>query len=110
MDDYNNQYKHEIIQYEKALHAENHELCFYFLGRAHILSQRSAILHIKVHWLMLLYAFKRSDYKEALGQILRMIVTIPGHVLGKVPHGNIGWSTVKLTQPMPLPEDLKKYF
>lgn len=100
-------FNRELDKFEDALKEKNHEKCFSFLGRAHVLSQHSVLLHLKVHWLMFQYSLKRRDFKEIYGQILRLIVTAPGHLLGRVPVGNIGWSTVKLTQTMPVPDDLK---
>ncbi|WP_408096349.1 DUF3703 domain-containing protein [Peredibacter sp. HCB2-198] len=77
------------------------------LGRAHVLSQNSVTKHLYVHWLMFAYALKNMDLKETFGQLLRLFVTIPGHMMGRVPRGNIGWSTVGLTEVMQVPEDLK---
>jgi hypothetical protein len=36
------------------------------------------------------------------------LITIPGHILRKVPIGNTGWSDIGLVQTMPIPEDLDK--
>lgn len=103
-------FKNEINQFKNASAREDHVSCFFHLGRAHILSQKSVVLHLKVHLIMLRYSFKRKDAVEFFGQILRLFVTIPGHLFGKVPVGNIGWSTVGLTEQMPVPEDLKKIY
>ena len=78
------------------------------LGRAHVLSQRSVMLHLYTHVLMLKYAIAQGDFREVLGQLLRLVVTAPGHMIGKVPVGNIGWATVSLTQPMPVPADIQE--
>jgi len=56
---------------------------------------------------MLEYAWKRRDLIEVRGQVLRLVVTIPGHILKKVPKGNTGWSTVGLNQVLPIPSDLQ---
>lgn len=97
----------EIESYNRARSESNHELSLYHLGRAHIISQKSTRYHLYVHFLMLLYALERTDLKEIIGQILRLTVTVPGHILGKVPKGNIGWATIGLTQELPIPDDLK---
>lgn len=99
----------ELDLYRKANSAADDELVRHHLARAHILSQSSTLTHLYIHVLMFSYACKKRDFPEVAGQILRLIVTIPGHLFGKVPQGNIGWSTVKLTVSMPIPEDLKKY-
>ncbi len=99
--------KNELDLYHLAYSLRDLEKARTHLGRAHILSQASAIQHLRIHCLMLLYALKTHDLKEVFGQIIRLLVTIPGHILGKVPQGNIGWSTVGLTEKMEVPEDLK---
>lgn len=78
------------------------------LGRAHIISQSFPSLHLYTHFLMLVHALKSRDPRETIGQLLRIAVTLPGHVFGKVPQGNIGWSTVGLTEQMPIPPDLQQ--
>lgn len=97
----------EIYSYTKAREVNNHEKCIHHLGRAHILSQNSWFRHFYIHFLMFEYSWRRKDYKEVRGQILRMIVTIPGHMLKKVPKGNTGWSSIGLNQVLPIPTDLE---
>ncbi len=99
---------YEISKFKEAKARGDHRACFHHLGRAHVLSQSSTLSHLSIHFLMMGYAIERRDTKEILGQILRILVTVPGHLLGRVPVGNIGWSTVGLVQRMPIPEDLKK--
>lgn len=98
----------EISLFREAKIIHNHESCFRHLSRAHILSQSSTFNHLRIHWLMFGYAIGRKDYGEVMGQILRLLVTVPGHLLGRVPVGNIGWSTVGLVEELPIPEDLRK--
>jgi hypothetical protein len=98
----------EIENYYEALALNNHKLCLEYLGRAHIVSQSYVIFHLYVHWLMLKYSVLIKDRKEISGQLLRLFVTVPGHVLKRVPIGNTGWSDKGLLQTMPLPEDLDK--
>jgi hypothetical protein len=104
------QFNIELKSFELAFKHKNHKECFYFLSRAHILSQKSVRLHLRTHWLMFQYSLKNKNYQEVRGQVLRLIVTIPGHLFGKVPVGNIGWATVKLTETMEIPEDLKQIY
>lgn len=101
--------KAEEVLSKEALLSGDRAKYQYHLGRVHILSQSSVGRHLKVHYLMFLYACFIFDKKEIFGQILRLIVTVPGHMLGKVPKGNTGWSSVGLTQTLPLPEDLKPF-
>ena len=100
----------EIELYRTALKGSNPEQAVFHLGRAHILSQLSVSAHLMVHWHMFNYALLSLDAKEIAGQVLRLVVTVPGHVLGRVPWGNTGWTSVDLTKPMAIPEDLKVYF
>lgn len=102
--------KEEIKLYKLARARDDHKLSYLHLGRAHIISQIHAGYHFYVHLLMLAYAIHRVDMKEILGQIIRILVTIPGHVTGRVPLGNIGWSSVSLTKEEPIPEDLNRLF
>ncbi len=105
-----NQFNLELDHFWKAYQKKDHEQCFHYLSRAHVLSQKSVKLHLKTHWIMFKYALYRNDQKEIRGQILRLLVTMPGHLIGKVPVGNIGWATVGLTETMPVPEDLKAIY
>lgn len=60
------------------------------LEEAHIQSQPSWLRHFKVHWQMFKLALKYGDRKEAIGQIPRLLLAIPGSLLGKAPKGNVG--------------------
>ncbi len=100
-------YFQELELYQKASLNKNWEEVVYYLGRAHILSQIYPLSHLYVHFLMLFSSLRFFRLGEISGQILRVFVTLPGHLIGKVPKGNIGWSTVPLTQEMDIPEDLK---
>lgn len=102
------QFNLELEKYRKALAQGQVSDVRAHLARAHVLSQVDAFSHLKVHLLMLKYAFLKNDVNEIAGQTLRLIVTIPGHLIGKVPRGNIGWSNVPLTQEMPIPDDLER--
>lgn len=76
------------------------------LERAHILSQPWPGPHTRNHLAMLTLAIIQRDRREALGQVLRIIVAAPGSALGRYPEGNTGRARVHLTQPMPVPPDL----
>ena len=102
-----NRFKKELGLYELAHTLKDLEKARTHLGRAHILSQSSVLQHLRIHGLMFLFALRTSDFKEVIGQVIRIFVTVPGHLLGRVPQGNIGWSSVGLTEIMEVPEDLK---
>ena len=100
-------FEDELQFYVQALVLKDDAKVKLHLGRAHVLSQNSTWKHLSVHVLMLGYAVRTFDMNETFGQLLRLVVTIPGHLIGRVPRGNIGWSTVGLTQVMQVPEDLE---
>ncbi|WP_326770404.1 DUF3703 domain-containing protein (plasmid) [Streptomyces sp. NBC_01591] len=58
------------------------------LERAHILSQPWPWPH--THIAMLGLALRQRDRREALGQVIRIIVAAPGSALGRYPEGNTG--------------------
>ena len=98
----------EIHLFKTEYQLKNFEAAKNHFGRAHILSQNSVRLHLYVHFLMLTYAAGRGEVREMLSQILRIFVTIPGHLLGRVPKGNIGWASVGLTEEMSVPKDIEE--
>jgi hypothetical protein len=76
------------------------------LERAHILSQPWPWPHTRAHAVMFAVAWREKDRREALGQVVRLLVAAPGSALGRYPEGNTGRATVPLTRPMPMPADL----
>ncbi|WP_219942205.1 DUF3703 domain-containing protein [Iamia sp. SCSIO 61187] len=76
------------------------------LERAHILSQPWAWPHVKVHGLMLRQGLRERDRREAIGQVVRLIVAGPGSLAGRYPSGNSGRATVPMMKPAPVPPDL----
>ncbi|MGW5381018.1 DUF3703 domain-containing protein [Nocardia sp. NPDC003963] len=76
------------------------------LERAHILSQPDPWLHTRNHVAMLALAVRCRDRREALGQVVRIVVAAPGSLAGRYPAGNTGRARVGLRRPMPVPADL----
>lgn len=76
------------------------------LERAHILSQPYPWPHTRNHLAMLDLAVRQLDRREALGQIIRIMVAAPGSALGGYPEGNTGRVAAGLMTPMPIPADL----
>lgn len=74
--------------------------------RAHILSQPDPWLHTGNHVAMFALALRQRDRREALGQILRILLAAPGSLTGRYPEGNTGRARVGLRRPMPVPADL----
>jgi hypothetical protein len=79
---------------------------FRHLERAHVLSQRYAWPHVRVHLHMLGFGLRRGDAREVWGQLARVLVAAPGSWLGRAPRGNTGGANVGIRQPMVIPEDL----
>ena len=77
------------------------------LERAHILSQADPWLHTRNHMAMLVLAVRQRDRREALGQIVRIVLAAPGSLSGRYPEGNTGRASVPLFQAMPVPDDLR---
>lgn len=76
------------------------------LERAHIVSQPDPWLHTCNHAAMLLLAVRQRDRREAVGQVVRLIVAAPGSLAGRYPEGNTGRVAAGLLTPMPVPTDL----
>ncbi|WP_063024915.1 DUF3703 domain-containing protein [Nocardia niwae] len=76
------------------------------LERAHILSQPDPWLHTRNHIAMFALAVRQRDRREAVGQVIRIIVAAPGSLSGRYPEGNTGRARVGLRQPMPIPPEL----
>jgi len=89
-----------------AKSADTVEIRWRHLERAHIVSQPHAKLHTRNHAAMLALAPRQHDRREALGQIIRIIVAAPGPLTGRYPEGNTGRVAAGLMTPMPIPSDL----
>lgn len=76
------------------------------LERAHVLSQPWAWPHVKVHGLMFRQSLRERDRREAIGQVVRLIVAGPGSIAGRYPEGNSGRADVPMMKPAPVPPDL----
>lgn len=78
------------------------EAGFKALEDAHVIGQRSTYYHTLVHYKMLKYGLKRSNVKEVLGQIFRLIGAITKTAIGLLPAGNTGGTNVSPFKPMPI--------
>lgn len=84
------------------------DLAFHHLERAHVLAQPATLLHVRVHWRMFRFALRRGLPGEAFGQMLRTLLAAPLTIVGTLPTGNTGGSTVNGFMPMPVPADLQQ--
>jgi hypothetical protein len=79
---------------------------FAHLERAHILSQYATRDHVRVHVAMLRWGMDQGDWREVIGQLLRIVAAATKTAFGWVPVGNTGGANVSPIRPMPLPDDL----
>jgi hypothetical protein len=78
-----------------------------WLMAAHVVGQHQADLHLDTHVRMLRLAAQTRDWGEMLGQVLRLALLPLGHLLGRIPLGNIGRATVPVTRVMEPPEPVQ---
>jgi len=90
-----------------AASAPTAEARWHHLERAHIISQPDPWLHTCNHAAMFKLAVRQRDRREALGQVLRIIVAAPASLSGRYPEGNTGRTAAGLRTPMPVPDDLR---
>jgi hypothetical protein len=79
-----------------------------WLMAAHVVGQHQVGLHFDSHCRMLGLARETRDWREVLGQLLRITLLPLGHLLGKIPRGNIGRATVGVTLAMEPPEPVQR--
>jgi len=80
---------------------------WHHLERAHIASQPDPWLHTGNHIAMFALAVRQRDRREAVGQVVRIIVAAPASIAGRYPEGNTGRTAAGLMTPMPIPDDLR---
>lgn len=73
------------------------------LEASHVLGQEMPGLHWRSHWWMLRHALQQREPGEVAGQLLRMALLPVGHLLDRLPRGNIGRATVPAMLPMEMP-------
>ena len=96
----------EWRQAREARLAGHLDQAFAHLERAHILGQSFTGLHVKSHLGMLHVGWLRTDAREILGQLTRIVAaTLFTRIW--VPVGNTGGANVSPTLPMPVPDDLQ---
>ena len=78
-----------------------------WLMAAHVVGQHDASLHFDCHLRMARLARESGDWWEVASQLLRIALLPLGHLLGRVPEGNIGHSSVGVTRRMVPPEPVQ---
>lgn len=71
-----------------------------YLEAAHVVGQNRLGLHWRAHWQMLRFARQLGDAPEARGQWARLGLTLVGHLVRRLPQGNIGRASVPALRPM----------
>ena len=79
-----------------------------WLMAAHVVGQHQPGLHFDSHRRMLHLARETRDWGEVAGQVLRIALLPLGHLLGRIPLGNVGRSTVGVTRVMDPPEAVQR--
>ncbi|MEO8280303.1 MAG: DUF3703 domain-containing protein [Ideonella sp.] len=102
----NEAYEQEVKRADQALRQADFETAFWHLERAHVLAQHMTGRHTSIHWKMLVAGLRRSDLREVVGQVPRIVASILFSRLW-VPRGNSGRARVNALQPMPVPDDLQ---
>jgi hypothetical protein len=101
-------YQAALDEARQHAQARRFEAALQSLATAHILGQREFARHTVVHWRMLGVAWQRRDPAELSGQLLRLALVPVGHLIGRLPLGNIGLSRVSALAPMPIDPALQR--
>ena len=75
---------------------------FIHLENAHVLGQESTWWHVRVHYLMFLWALDQQNIKEAIGQIIRILGAATKTAIGLVPAGNTGGANISPFKRLPV--------
>jgi hypothetical protein len=92
---------------ETAYSGQPLEMQWTWLMAAHVVGQHDPGMHFDSHRRMLALARSTRDWREAMGQVVRLALLPLGHLLRRIPMGNIGRSTVPITQEMQPPDTVQ---
>jgi hypothetical protein len=98
----------ELRQAAAAEAAGHVDAGFHHLERAHVLGQASTVQHVRVHVQMLLWALRHRAFREARGQVLRIVGAATKTAIGWIPSGNTGGANISPFKPLPIPADLQR--
>jgi len=99
-------YDREMRAATEAYGEDNLDKAFFHLERAHILGQSFTLPHAKAHWWMLKVGWKRRDFTEIAGQVVRILGALSFSRIW-VPAGNTGGAHVPPFRSMPIPEEFQ---
>ena len=103
-------YQNEMDLMRSAYLAGDEDSATRHAVRAHILGQRYLIPHLVTHVWMMRMAWRRGDVADAMGQLRRLMMVVPGWLIGWVPVGNPGLTSVNPLKSSAMPSDLARYF
>lgn len=95
-----------LLQLSSQAHARTPEQQWQYLEAAHVYGQSRYVPHLKTHARMLSLARQTRDWPELAGQLLRLALVTPGHVLKRLPRGNPGRANVSAFRALPVRQDL----
>ncbi len=98
----------ELAAYRAARATNDVQTALAALERVHIVSQPYLGPHLANHMAMFSFAVDQRDWREAAGQIGRLVLAPLGSLTGRIPIGNTGRSNVSAFKPMPIPKDLRE--
>lgn len=96
-----NYFDDEIQKSVQKKQSGNFSSAWQHLERAHI-GQCYVVPHIRVHLKMLKLALITGGFREIIGQLLRLLLAIPG----SLPIGNTGRANVPLSKSMEISQEL----
>ncbi len=102
------EYEKELENFFTQLKLNDISSSWLHLERAHILGQFFWREHFYVHILMFYLSIRVLNFREAIYQIPRILLAIPGSIFKKAPKGNVGTSRVGIFEEMPISNDLEK--
>lgn len=103
-------YKNELSLYQQALEQAKIKDAWHHLERAHIIGQRYPYQHTETHGHMLFLGLKSGDFKEVVGQMIRLMLGAPFSIINKIPVGNVGSTRVSMIKSQEIPKDIKNLF
>ncbi|MBB5707316.1 DUF3703 domain-containing protein [Sphingopyxis panaciterrulae] len=96
----------EYHAFESAARAGHIEQAWRHLERAHIVAQARLWPHCRSHWKMLIFAIGLRDWREAGGQMVRLLLAPAGNLTGRLPVGNSGRANISAFARAEIPPDL----
>ncbi len=81
-------------EYKDALAIYKTDKTWDSLEKVHILAQPFLLSHYSAHIMMLEKALQEKNVYEFLGQIMRLILVLPGNVFNLLPRNNPGTTRV----------------